>query len=96
MPFIAGNMRAVALTGSDQTVSAVPVLYRGFSIRETAGSTATLRVYDNTSASGTLLDTISLAPGESVREDYASGIEATIGIFVDILTGTIEGSLRVT
>lgn len=86
---------SIALTGSDQTVWTGPVLYCGFSIRETAGSTAVLRIYDNTVNSGTLLDTIALGAGESAREWYPGGLRAAIGIRVDIISGAVEGSVRV-
>lgn len=85
----------VALTGSDQAASAVPAVYRGFSVRETAGAVAVVRIYDHASAaSGTLLDTISLAASESRAEYYAQGIWAVNGIYVKIVSGTIEGSVR--
>lgn len=88
-------MRAIALTGSDQVAYASRAIYCGFSLRETAGSTAAVRVYDNASAaSGTLLDTISLAANESAREDYAAGLQAENGIYIDIVSGTVEGSVR--
>lgn len=88
-------MRAIALTGSDQAVRAAPATYCGFSVRETAGSTASLLVYDNASAaSGTLIDVINLAANESAREFYPGGIHCVNGIFVDV-TGTVQGSVRI-
>lgn len=89
--------QAVALTGSDQTVKSDAAIYRGFALRETSGSaTATVRIYDGTSASGTLLDSVQLAAGESAREWYGDGgIKATTGIYVDVVSGAVEGSLRV-
>lgn len=86
---------AVALTGSDQTVFTGEGHYFGFTIRETAGSTATVRIHDNTANSGTILDTIQLAPNESAREWYGpQGILLRTGIRVDIVSGTVEGSVR--
>lgn len=88
-------MRAIALTGSDQLAYTGRSFYCGFSVRETAGSTAAIRVYDNTSGSGTLLDTISLAANESARENYGTDpLSAENGIYVDIVSGTVEGSVR--
>lgn len=88
---------AVALTGSDQAIRAAGSgIYLGFSVRETAGSTATIRVYDNASAaSGTLLDSIQLAANESAREWYPGGIWFSAGVYVDIVSGAVEGSVRV-
>lgn len=87
---------AVALTGSDQAVSANPSHYCGFTIRETSGSAAAVvRVFDGTSATGTVLEEVSLAQGESRSECYPGGIRATIGIYVDVVSGAVAGSVRV-
>jgi F0F1-type ATP synthase alpha subunit len=86
---------AVALTGSDQTVRTSAANYAGFSIRETAGATAVVVIYDNTSASGTVLEAISLAANESAREFYPGGIWANTGIFVDVVSGAVAGSVRI-
>lgn len=87
--------RTIALGGSDEAVRAAPTVYCGFSVRETAGSTATLLFYDNASAaSGTLVDTVALAAGESRSEFYPGGIWCVNGIFVDV-TGTVQGSVRI-
>lgn len=87
----------IALTGSNQAVSANRVYYRGFAIRETSGSaSAVVRIYDNASAaSGTLLDEIALNAGESAREWYESGIWAANGVYVSIVSGAVAGSVRV-
>lgn len=91
-----GNARATALTGLDQVVSANPSLYYGFSIRETSGSASALvRIFDHASAaSGTVLDEIALAAGESAREFYNGGIRAVNGLYVDVVSGAVAGSVR--
>lgn len=89
-------VRSVALTGSDQAVRATASVYRGFTIRETAGATAVVRIFDHASAaSGTVLDEISLAADESARELYPAGIWAENGIYVDVVSGSVAGSIRV-
>lgn len=86
---------AVALTGSNQTIAQSSATYCGFSIRETSGSNpATVRVWNGTSATGTILDDIALSAGQSARELYPEGVLADLGIFVQIVSGTIAGSLR--
>lgn len=91
-----GGVDPVVLTGADQAVSAVPLIYHGFALRETAGAIATVRIYNNASAAaGTLLETIQLSANESAREFYAKGIRADVGIYVKIVAGTVEGSVRV-
>lgn len=91
-----GPTNAVALTGSDQAVATTRTLYRGFTIRETSGSaTAVVRLFDNASAaSGTVLDEVSLNAGESAREYYVEGVWAINGIYVDVVSGSVAGSVR--
>jgi hypothetical protein len=87
-------MVAVALTGSDQVVRASHTTYGGYTIRETAGAVATVRIYDNASAaSGTLLGTIALLANESRDVQYPAGVRAANGVFVDVVAGTVEGSV---
>lgn len=86
-----------AAVGTPQVVSATAKDYRGFSLRETAGANAVVRVYDNGSAaSGTILDTISLGANESVREFYSAGggVKTSNGIVVQLVSGAVEGSIR--
>lgn len=87
----------VALTGSDQTLAAQGNgVYAGYTVRETAGSTAVVRIYDALSATGTLLDSISLAANESKNAWYGhGGIRYATGVYVDIVSGAVEGSVRI-
>lgn len=70
--------------------------YRGFTIRETAGSTAVVVLYDNASAaSGTILEEIALSANESAREFYPNGgVKTTNGIYLSVVSGTVAGSVR--
>jgi hypothetical protein len=86
---------SVPLTGSDQQVHTGPAGYVGFAVRETAGAAAIVRVYDGTSASGVLLDQITLAANGFDRAHYPGGIRAANGIFVDIVSGAVVGSIRI-
>lgn len=89
-------MVAVALTGADQVVRDSHATYGGYTIRETAGAVATVRIYDNASAaSGTLLATISLAANESRDVQHPVGIRADRGVYVDVVAGAVEGSVRI-
>lgn len=89
--------RSTALTGSNQAICTDQATYAGFTIRETSGgAAAVVRIWDNASAaSGTLLEEISLASGESAREFYAGGILATLGVYVQVVSGAVAGSIRV-
>jgi hypothetical protein len=87
--------RSVALTGSDQAVLASAGAYRGICLRETAGATAVVRVYDNASAaSGTVIAAFSLAANASADVVH-DGIWVVNGVYVDVVSGAVEGSVRV-
>lgn len=88
--------RTVAVTGSG-AARATAAIYRGFAFRNTSDvEDATVRIFDNASAaSGTLLETIELGPEESTSDYYDSGIWAENGIFVSVVAGAIEGSVRI-
>jgi hypothetical protein len=71
--------------------------YAGFSVRETAGSTATVRVWDSaTGATGAVMEEIALVAYESAREYYPAGITTSgqTGIYVEVVSGTVTGSIR--
>jgi hypothetical protein len=68
--------------------------FNGYSVRETAGAAAVVRIWNNTAASGTLLATIALAANGSASSSAAGrGVAATNGIFVEIVSGTVEGTV---
>lgn len=93
---VATFVNTVLLTGSNQAALARPGAYCGFTIRETAGSTAVVRLFDNASAaSGTPLEEISLAANESRSELYVHPVWARNGIYVQVVSGTVAGSVRV-
>lgn len=87
-------IRAVALTASDQGVFTGQTTYYGICLRETAAAVASVRVYDGTSATGTLIDVVSLAASGSFSVMHPHGIRCYLGIYVDIVAGTVEGSIR--
>lgn len=84
------------VSGSSQVISNAACTYRGFSLKETTGSaTAAVTIYDNASAaSGTVLDVITLAAGESAREFYDAGLTAIHGLYVSIVAGAVAGGVR--
>jgi hypothetical protein len=87
--------RPTALTGSDQLVRTGPGRYLGITVRETAGAVASVRVFDNTAASGTVIDAVSLAANAAWTTYVAGdGLRVDTGIYVDIISGTVEGSVR--
>jgi hypothetical protein len=91
-----GVARAVALTGSDQIVRATATIYRGITVRETGGAAAVVVLYDNASAaSGTIIEEVSLGADESVSYMHPVGLYTDNGIFLDVVSGDVEGSVRV-
>jgi hypothetical protein len=69
-------------------------IYRGLTLRETAGAVATIRLWDNASAaSGVLLDTIALLANGSVSLNYYNGRWFTNGVFAQVVAGTVEGTV---
>lgn len=90
-----GLARPVALTGSDQAVRAASSVYRGITVRETTGAAgAVVRVYDNASAaSGTLLQTVALGNGGSFSVLHPAGVWAADGVYVDVVSGSVEGAI---
>jgi hypothetical protein len=95
---VAGATPAIGhtLAGSppiSQTVITEATTYLGVDIRETTGTTSAIVVlYDGTTATGTILGTYSLNPGESRAEEFVVGRRALIGIHAAI-TGTMQGSV---
>lgn len=92
-------MRSVTLTGAaQQIVLAAPVVnYRGFSIKETTGTTvAAIVVWDSTAtlgATGKILDEVNFLANESARELYDPPKQALIGVYVQIVGGAVAGSI---
>ncbi|MGC5664932.1 hypothetical protein ACN261_31580 [Micromonospora sp. WMMD723] len=86
---------AVPLTGAGQVVQVGPATYRGYSVRATTA--AVVRIWDNpASAAGTMLDTIALAANASASAWYdGGGIRAGTGVYVEVVSGTVEGSVRI-
>lgn len=86
-----------AITFADATVAAsgayIPTTYHGFSLRNTSAvAAATVRLRDG-GAAGTILDTIQLGASESAREFYERG-EGCSGIYMQLVAGAVEGSVR--
>lgn len=88
-------VQSTSISGSSQALlTSDPVIYYGFSLRETAGAAAVVRVRDSGVVGGNILDTISLAANESAREFYApGGKNCRGGLYVEIVSGTVEGAI---
>lgn len=85
------QVAAITLTGSDQAIAYKT--YHGITVA--AAGAAGLTIYNNTTNSGTILEVISFAAAGCVSLFYEKGIRADLGIYVDITSGTLTGSVRV-
>lgn len=83
----------------DTVVSATPTSYRGFNFRETGASSAVVRIWDSDTSDTTgdvMLETISLGASGSAGVEYSDpGITASKGIYVDVVSGSVEGTVRI-
>lgn len=68
--------------------------YNGFSLRATTA--AVVNIWDNASAaSGTRLDVLNIGLNVSDREYYPDeGIRVENGIYVEVVSGVVVGSIR--
>jgi hypothetical protein len=86
------------IVSSDATDSANPnaSLYWGFTLRNShVTDAAVITIHDGDANNDPLLDTVSLAAGESARELYPHPLPVTSGeMFIDITGGTVTGRIR--
>lgn len=89
------------LTAASNTLIAPCTSLVGFSLRETAASTAVIRLR-NGSASGAILFTLSFAASEAItiilpvvkyQNALSGGFYCASGVYVETVSGTVEGSL---
>ena len=69
------------------------VIYRGFTLRETGGAAALVKIRVNT-ATGKILDVIPMVAGEGVADFYEDGIYCDGDLYCEIATGAVEGTIR--
>jgi hypothetical protein len=71
------------------------VLYHGFTIRESNASPAVAAVnIREGSVSGKILESIELAANQSAGDFYERGIMCEDDLYCQVVTGTVEGSVR--
>jgi hypothetical protein len=64
----------------------------GYSLRETAGAAAVVRLRDGVDASGDIIVTVALPANGSANQWYLPhGIAFTAGLFVEVASGAVEG-----
>lgn len=69
--------------------------FRGFTVRETAAAAATVVVHDGASATGAILAAITLPASGSQTVLDPEGVWFTDGVFVEVVSGTVAGSIFV-
>jgi hypothetical protein len=88
---VTAQARPINVTGTGTVVSG-QCTYRGLSIGSTAG--AAVVVYDNTSASGTVLASFTLAANGFQHIDIADGARCETGIHLTA-SQAIQGHVRI-
>lgn len=85
------------LTATGAPVFSGDCILTGWSFVETTGTgTAVVEIYDGNSAVGTLVACINLQASESTRDLMSKwGLEMRVGTFVNVVSGTVKGSLWV-
>ena len=92
VPVIVGGYRAIP--GAGGLLMPGAGLYGGYAVRETAGAVAVLRIRDGFDASAALVDTVALpANGSAQAWLFPSGVQLRYGLFVEIVSGTVEGTV---
>jgi len=92
---VTAQSRAVPLTGAGSgAVSSGPCTFRGFWLVTSAAATVT--VYDNTAASGTVLAQWTTAGANADKAfDVSDGVRCELGVYVQVSSGTVTGSVRI-
>lgn len=69
--------------------------FRGFWLVPSA-TAATVTIYDNTAASGTVLaQWTTTATNQDKAADFADGVRCEKGLYVQVSTGTVTGHVRI-
>lgn len=94
---MSGNATRALPLAAGQATSGVGE-YCGMVVDETSGTaSAKVRVWDGTAAGGTsvLLDVVNLPEADSADSTSPRGVWVTTGIFVEIVSGSVQGSIRI-
>lgn len=90
-----GAIPRVIVNGQSVRLSNVASRVAGYAIRETSGTAgAVVRLLDGFDSNGDLLVPINLSANESVRDWFQpTGISYGAGLYVQVVSGTIEGTV---
>lgn len=69
--------------------------FRGFTVRETAAAAAVVVVHDGPSATGAVLAAITLPASGSLTVMDPEGVFFADGVFVEVVSGAVSGSVFV-
>lgn len=83
----------VNAAATQQITSTPGATLRGFWLVTSAAATVT--IYDNTAASGTILAQWTTAGANADKAfDFADGVRCTTGIYLSVSAGTVSGHVR--
>jgi hypothetical protein len=86
--------QAKPFVASGLIVPGTTIYYDGFSVRETAGAVASLRIRAG-SVTGPIIGGASLVANGSFSESLGlAPINCDGGVYVEVVAGTVEGSIR--
>lgn len=89
-----GAVPRVIVNGLSGSLSRSPGVVAGFALRETAGAPAVVKVYDSADANGDLILPVALLANQSLCQWLLpKGISYTLGLFVQVVSGSIEGAI---
>jgi hypothetical protein len=102
--FVVASRSAIVsldISAGSQVIHDSPATYYGVTVRNTSAVSGVIRIWDNAAAaSGVLLETVTVPASNSFNiqynvEDQTGGIRAVNGVYFELVSGTFEGSIRV-
>jgi hypothetical protein len=83
------------LPGASGAITSATGVLMGLSARETSGTATAFFRLRAGGATGTILATVTLAANESIRDWYGpSGIQATGGVYFELVAGAVAGGVQ--
>lgn len=94
LPGASGLLGLNGNTLDTPTVTGSRCTYRGFAVEETSGAAAAKVRLREGGATGKIIEVIPLAAGEGASAFFESGLIVFGDIYVEIVSGAVEGSIR--
>lgn len=70
--------------------------YKGFALAETGAAAAKIRIREGGTITGKIIDVITFTSLQSFREYLPTqGVIVTGGLYIEVVSGAVEGSIRI-